>query len=436
MKMGYGLTLEQVQKLQLTPELLQSIKILQLSSSELETYIEEQMLVNPVLEVKEELQKTSDHQYHYTVNTGGLPFEKNDINGITLSEHLLFQLQFEKISSKTAAVCRYIINSLDDNGYLALSSDEICESTSAEPERVRKALSVVQSFDPAGVGAADIKECLMLQLKASGSWTELKARIIEDYLEQVAFNRLAGISKALKVSVDRVQAAVDDIKRLDPKPGRAFASENETRYITPDVYVEKEENRYRIMLSENRLPKLGISSYYSELLEKKSEDKEVNAYLNDKVRAAGWLINCIEQRNTTIYNVAAAIVKYQEEFFDFGDKYLKTLYLKQIAEEVGLHESTISRTINGKYMETPRGIFEFRYFFSFGVSNETGEGVSSNSVKSMIKDLIDSENPKSPITDKQIADALKKQGIDISRRTVAKYRDEMGIFSSVQRKRY
>lgn len=436
MKMGYGLTLEQTQKLQLTPELLQSIKILQLSSTDLEAYIEEQMLVNPVLEVKEEAQKTPERTYRPGINMGGLPYEKNDINRITLTEHLLFQLQFEKVSKRVAEASRYIISSLDDNGYLTMSFEELCESAKAEPATVRRALSVVQSFDPAGIGAADIKECLLLQLKAAGKWTELKSRIIENHLEHVALNRLSTISKALRASVDKVQEAVDDIKSLDPKPGRAFASEDETRYITPDVYVEKEENRYRILLSESRLPKLGISSFYSELLENKSEDKEVNAYLNDKVRSASWLINCIEQRNTTIYNVAAAIVKYQEEFFDFGDRYLKPLYLKQIAEEVGIHESTVSRTINGKYMETPRGMFEFKYFFSFGVANETGEGVSSNSVKYMIKELIDAENPKSPIADKDIAQALKEKGIEISRRTVAKYRDEMGIVSSVQRKRY
>lgn len=438
MSLGFELNLEQTQKLSLTPELIQSIKILQLGSAELESYVEEQIMVNPVLE-REPVMKddTAGFQPGFSrERKQGVPFQSNDINKVTLSEHLMFQLQFVKCSKNCTDTARFIIESLDDNGYMSLGTDEIARAAGVSRAVAEKALEIVRGLEPAGVGALDISDCLILQLKSRGTCTDKKEKIINEYLNEVAMNRLGHISKETGIPVCEIQQIVDEIRTLDPKPGRAFATEEETRYVVPDVYLEKENGVYKVFLSEYASPKLSINSYYTDLYSSQSGDEQLKGYLSEKIRVASWLIKSIEQRKKTIFNIASAIVKYQQDFFEYGDKYLKPLVLRQIAQEAQVHESTVSRTINGKYIYTPRGLFELKYFFTSGVAGSDGEGVSSNSVKTRIKEIIDRENPEKPYSDQKIADMLNLSGVEISRRTVAKYREEMGIFSSQQRKRY
>ena len=438
MSLGFELTLEQTQKLALTPELIQSIKILQLNSAELESFVEEQIMVNPVLEREPETKDDTRGvpSGYARERKQGVPFETNDINRITLSEHLMFQLQFIKCGKKCSAAARFIIESLDDNGYMTLNPDEIAKATDVSVQTVRDALEIVRDMDPAGVGAFDISDCLILQLKAAGTYSEDKGRIIHEFLNEVALNRLGQISRATGLQTGEIQNIVDEIRSLDPKPGRAFASSDETRYIVPDVYLEKENGEYRVLLSENSGPKISINSYYTDLMNDCMNDEQLKVYLSEKIKAATWLIKSIEQRKKTIYNIASAIVRYQQDFFEYGEKYLKPLVLRQIAEETDVHESTVSRTINGKYIYTPKGVFELKYFFTSGVAGNGGEGVSSNSVKMQIREIIEAENPSRPLSDQKISDMLNSKGVEISRRTVAKYREEMGIFSSQQRKRY
>ena len=226
------------------------------------------------------------------------------------------------------------------------------------------------------------------------------------------------------------------IRTLEPKPGRLFSSGETIRYVVPDIFVEKVNGDYVVMNNDTSVPKLMVSSYYNKLTAEAGKDEELNKYLNDRFNAAVWLIRSIEQRKQTIYNVANAVVKYQQDFFDRGEKFLKTLTLKQIADEIGVHESTVSRSINGKYMQSPRGVFEMKYFFSSGVSGGDGEGVSSNSVKSIIKEIISGEDTSKPYSDQDMVEILKGKGIDISRRTVAKYREGMNILSSSKRRRF
>lgn len=437
MNIKFDLTIEQTQKLNLTQEMVQAIKILQLNGTELERYVDEQVLSNPVLE------KDLIVREHTSMSTGfrkekpqGTPFKKFNVNEETLSEHLLHQLQFVKAPKGVIEVCEYLIDTLDDNGYLTQSVEDVASDYNCSGETVRRAINVIRSFEPAGVGARTIPQCLVLQMRAKGTCSNLKAKVIAEHLEDIALNRLQHIAKETKTSVTTIQKIADEIRTLDPKPGRAYASSEETRYITPDVYLEVVNGEYKLMLSETSRPGVMINPEYMDMLEGSEGNEELTGYLVDKIKAAKWLIDSIEQRRNTIYNVAKAIVDYQQDFFEYGDKHMKPLVLRQIADQVEVHESTVSRTINGKYIQTPRGVYELKYFFTSGVSNKEGEDVSSKAIKEMIKELVDKEDPKKPISDQKIAEALAEKGIDVARRTVAKYREGMGIFSSQKRKRY
>ena len=255
-------------------------------------------------------------------------------------------------------------------------------------------------------------------------------------LEDLADNKISYIAKTLGIKNQEVQQIADLIRTLEPKPGRMFSSGETVRYVVPDIFVDRINGEYVVTNNDTSMPKLMVSSYYNKLSAEADKDEELNKYLNDRFNAAVWLIKSIEQRKQTIYNVASAVVRYQQEFFDKGDKYLKTLTLKQIADEIGVHESTVSRSINGKYMQSPRGVFELKYFFSSGVSGGDGTGVSSNSVKSIIREIINGEDPRKPYSDQDMVELLKARDIDISRRTVAKYREGMNILSSSKRRRF
>ena len=481
MKLGYDLTIEQAQKLVMTPELIQAIQILQFNTQELDSFVQEQLLVNPALEhsstdnqenpsresddiIKQEAaddfrapeaggrdedfdwkEFIANRQYddisyrqweERDPDEQGSSYEQYVTSDMTLPEHLMFQLQLADCSRICRKTGDYIIESLDENGYLTVPVEEIAAAAGVNEDKVLEALEVIQGFDPAGVGARNLAECLIIQLRQRGLLNEIFEKVLEEYLEDLANNRLSVIAKEMGISPHDVQKMSDVIRTLEPKPGRLFASQTETKYIVPDVIVEKVDGEYVVTVNDSSTPTLMVSSYYQKLLRQADSDEKLSKYLSDRVNSALWLIKSIEQRKQTIYNVVSAVVKYQKGFFDKGSKYLKTLTLKDIAEEVGIHESTVSRSVNGKYLQCSRGVFEIRYFFSAGVSGNHGEGISSNSIKEFIKEMVEKEDPKSPHSDQDMVEILKTKGISISRRTVAKYRDEMNILSSSRRRRY
>lgn len=453
MKLGYELTIEQTQKLSMTPELIQAIQILQFNNQELSDYVQNELLENPVLEAEKfydaqevdirekireaDYEEESFRQWEYRPDEDDdYTYEQYVYEEDTLTDYLMSQLQFSRLTGQMAAIGRYIIEVIDDNGYLTMSVEEISKAVGADIDTVEEVLNFVQTFDPCGVAARNLRECLIIQFAAKGLLTDEIEYIIENMLEELAENKIAYIAKTIGIKNQEVQQIADLIKTMEPKPGRVFSSGEATRYVVPDIIVEKVNDEYQVMNNDTSMPKLMVSSYYNRLSAEAKKDEELNKYLTDRFNAAVWLIKSIEQRKQTIYNVASAVVKYQQDFFDNGEKSLKTLTLKQIAEDVGVHESTVSRSINGKYMQSPRGVFELKYFFSSGVSGEDGTGVSSNSVKSIIKEIIAGENPQKPYSDQDMVEILKDKGIDISRRTVAKYREGMNILSSSKRRRF
>jgi len=465
MRLGYDLTTEQSQRLIMTPELIQAIQILQFNTQELDSYVSEQLLTNPVLEtapheeeqrgegepskaLEEHKDPLSEYirergyddpgykQPQYDRDDKDYSFEQYVTTDITLPEHLMFQLQFASGSRSCRNIGRYVIESLDENGYMTSSEEEIAEALNTNVENVSKVLNLIRTFDPVGVGARNLSQCLLIQLAHKNMLTDEIKEIVTNHLGDLANNRLAAIAKSLGISVQRVQELGDIIKTLEPKPGRQFSSQAETRYIVPDVLVEKIAGEYIVTMNDSSVPRLMVSSYYSNVLRESKNDEKLHDYLSERLNSALWLINSIEQRKQTIINVVKSIIKFQRGYFDNGDKYLKTLTLKQVAEDVGIHESTVSRSINGKYMQCPRGVFELKFFFSAGVSDWQGEGISSNSIKTHLKEIIDGEDHKSPYSDQDLVSILKERGIDLSRRTVAKYRDEMGVLSSSRRKRF
>lgn len=454
MKLGYELTIEQTQKLSMTPELIQAIQILQFSNIDLIDYVQNEILENPVLEAEKtydtqevdirekireaDYEEASFRQWEYNPSSedDDFTYEQYVSEEDTLTDYLMSQLQFSKLKGEKLSIGKYIVEAIDDNGYLTVSVEEICNECGCNVDTCEDVLSFIQTFDPCGVGARNLRECLIIQLAAKGLLTDEIEEIIENLLEELADNKISYIAKKIGLKNQEVQQIADIIRTLDPKPGRVFSNGESIKYIVPDVFVEKINNEYIVSTNDTSVPKLMVSSYYNRLSAQADTDEELNKYLNERLNAAVWLIKSIEQRKQTIHNVANAVVKYQQEFFDKGEKHMKTLTLKQIAEEIGVHESTVSRSINGKYMQSPQGVFELKYFFSSGVSSEDGTGVSSNSVKSIIKDIINNEDPKKPYSDQDMVEILKEKGIDISRRTVAKYREGMNILSSSKRRRF
>ena len=456
MKIGYELTIEQTQKLSMTPELIQAIQILQYNNQELNEYIDKELLENPILE--SEYHKESDteididslrdqliqadenveayKQWESHSTSDEYSYENFVAFNYTLTEFLIEQLHFSSLKGQDAEIGRYIIENIDDNGYLSMSLEEICSVLDVDLDSCERVLDLIHTFEPSGVGARDLNECLIIQLASLGELTDEIEFIISNRLKDLADNKYALISKEMGISIAEVQGIADLIKTLEPKPGRGFDSDNSIKYILPDIYVEETNGEYIVSANDGSTPSLHISSYYNSLTEEAKSDKELSNYLNNRFNSAMWLMKSIEQRKKTIYNVASAIVQFQNDFFAKGERFLKPLTLKQIAETVGVHESTVSRAINGKYMQCPRGVFELKYFFTGGILNEDGSGVSSNSIKSMIKEFVDAEDDKKPLSDSKISEMLHEKGIDISRRTVAKYRDDIGILPSSKRRRF
>nr|WP_300006353.1 RNA polymerase factor sigma-54 [Tissierella sp.] len=461
MKLGYNLTLKQTQKLSMTPELRQAIEILQFNSFELNEYIKEQIQENPLLEMdsnreltkekdlevklekeneidwKEYIEKYDDISYRPQIDKNA---EENRYENYvsykpSLKEHLLQQLGVLDLSDEVRFVASYIIENLDENGYLKINISEFSSFLNWDIETIEEGVKIVQTLEPTGVGAANLKECLLLQIVERDK-SGLVERIINNHLEDLGLNRVTKIAKELDVEINEIQEAIDYIKTLEPKPGRSFNNESleSVRYITPDAVIESIGNEYRVIVADTTGPRLSINNFYKEIIERSSDEK-AKEFLAERLSSASWMIRSIEQRRNTIRLVVESILKFQIDFFNKGEKSLKPLTLKMIAEDIEMHESTISRTTNGKYVQTPRGVFELKYFFTTAVTTSEGD-ISSTSVKATIEDIIKGENPKKPYSDQKIAEILKQKGTGISRRTVAKYRDELDIPSSTMRKRF
>ena len=458
-QMGYGLYQEQTMKLVMTPELRQAITILQFSALDLIDYIHEQMNENPVLEpmnmelappveAKHELSPPDIDWTEYVwaraqgdYSIPAIRSAKDDYdpidwvsgNEISLDQHLLEQLAFIRgIPLSVRKVCEYMIGNINEKGYLELSLDHITTLLKVDLEEAEQALFIVQSLEPRGVGARDLQECLQIQLEYAGEKQSLAYRIVSKHLSDLAEGKWNKIGAELRVSLTHIQEAIDLIRTLNPRPGSRY-QQHVSNFIIPDATVELVEGEYIVLVNDTTSPQLRISRFYKKLLQ---QEGHVKKYVHDKMNAALWLIKSIEQRKATIYRVTKAIVEKQREFFEKGVACLKPMTLKEIAQMLELHESTISRATHNKYVQTPRGMFELKYFFSSGLSTSTGDATSSESVKARMKELIQQENRKKPLSDQKICEQLQAEGISISRRTVAKYREELGILPSVKRKRY
>ncbi len=456
MKLNYDLNLEQSQKLIMTPELRQAIQLLQYTSLELNEYLSKELEENPLLEMerpieelqnieslseekdidwKEFIEKYDDISYKTEVDRNHKEYtiESYVSYSPSLKDFLLEQLNMVTIGNREKTIAEYLIQNINSNGYLEGSLNEIAIILQVSLEEVEMMLTVIQGFEPLGVAARDLKECLLIQSK------EIKDSklnlIIKNHLEDVATNRLINISKTLGISIERAQEYCDIIKTFEPKPGRTFRGDgDDIRYIIPDASIEEVDGEYVIFINEITGPRLNINEFYKNLI-KSSKDDKTSEFLQNKLNSALWIIKSIEQRRQTMYKVIQSIVGFQKNFFKYGEKQLVPLTLKDVAQDIDMHESTISRATNGKYVQTPKGVFELKYFFTTGLSSSNGD-VSAIKVKSIIKGMIDEENPKKPLSDQLISDALKARGMIVSRRTVAKYRDELNIASSSMRRRY
>ncbi len=477
------------QQLVVTPQLQQAIKLLQLSRLELSELVQNELLENPVLEDAEaageeqETEKKTASEKHEEAKQEGSHLEHSvdevgDADGTfkepanfdwenyleaynapgytieremtgeeaptydaflsqseSLQDHLLWQLHLSNMTTKEMEIGTEIIGNINPDGYLQATVDDIISKTGASKSEVESVLCKIQEFDPTGVATRDMQECLMLQTRILGDPTGLADSIIRDHLPELERHNFSHIAKKLSVTPEQVKEAANLIAALEPKPGRPFSQES-PQYITPDLYVHKVGDEYVINLNEDGLPKLRVSDFYRRALMRGSTvGDQTKDYIQGRMRAAVWLIKSIHQRQQTLYKVAKSIVKFQKDFFDKGLLALKPLVLKDVADDIEMHESTISRVTTNKFMHTPRGIYELKFFFNSGLHQLEGGGVASEAVKLMVKRIISDEDPKSPLSDQEIADRLKRLNVDIARRTVAKYRESLGIPPSSRRKR-
>jgi RNA polymerase sigma-54 factor len=343
-------------------------------------------------------------------------------------------MRFIEVTERTREILMNIIGNLDKDGFLGSTHEELAQALHGTVEEVREALDHLHTMDPPGVGARDLQECLMLQLVDLGLDTALEGRIIANHLDKVEKRKFDAIAKAEKVELSAVKSALETIQRLEPRPGRPF-NDDTIRYMIPDVYVHKDGSDYVVTLNEDGLPKLKISPYYLELLKNTDKENAPNkSYLTERLKAASWLIKSIHQRQSTIYKVAESIVKFQREFLDEGIHKIRPLVLKDVADDIGMHESTVSRVTTNKFIHTPQGVFELKFFFSAGLRSASGEDISTSSIKEKIKGLIMGESKDAPLSDQDLVEILAKENITIARRTVAKYREALGIESSSRRK--
>lgn len=454
--MNFNLNLTQEQKLIMTQQMQLSVKLLQMSTFDLQQHIEKEAQENPVLDItyndtdKESLEKRLDYKemvkYFEFDNYGHHFYEKSDEDEISpfnfvsqkksLKDFLKEQLIDLGVKDYSKFICEYIIDSINGKGYLDSSTEEIGEELGLPSEIIEKAISFVQTLEPDGIAARNLSECLKIQLKKKGYADEKLYILVDNFLEALAENKYALIAKELNVDIKRAQEYGDIIKTLEPKPSRGFYTGDEVKYITPDAYIKNINGEYFILINDSILPKIIINDTYREIIANE-KDKLALDYVKEKINSALFLVKSIEQRKSTIYRVLEKILELQKEYFDKGEKYLKPMTLKDIAESLDMHESTVSRAIKEKYISTNRGTIKIKDLFTTGLStNNSEEDVSTTFIKNKIKDLIDKEDKNKPLSDQTICDKLNEDGMNISRRTVAKYREEMNIKSSSKRKRF
>ena len=448
MNFNNSLELTQSQKLIMTTQLKQSLSILNMSKLELEEEIKREAENNPLVEVEksgeinwEEYIKDMDRSRR--LDRTEISYNPdNEVNlenlvkySSNLYEDLKFQISLYKLTDKELEVCEYIIDSLDEEGYLRTEEKVIVDTLKIDEELFEKCLISVQQLEPSGVGARSLSECLMIQMASLGIYNEILEEIVTKDLNLIANNKYKEISKKYNMSLQKCVELINIIKSLDPKPGRTCSVEKSV-YIQPDVTVEKIDDEFIVYLNEKDSYQIRINSYYKDILKNSQSDESAKEFIKERLNSATGLMKNIESRKTTVLKIAEEIVKAQDEFLRKGTKYIKPLKMKDIAEKLEFHESTISRGVNGKYMLTPFGVYEFRYFFSSAIETENNEMASSTSIKKIIKETIKDENKKKPLSDDHISKLLKEKGINVARRTVAKYREELGIPSSSKRKEY
>jgi len=465
------------QSLLMTPQLQQAIKLLQLGRLEYIEAVQQELMENPILEElrvdegereaaereqprKEPENKTPDlegakgdnspvdwEQYLESLSDyRGASTPKNFVDSeerpsleatltkeTTLREHLFDQIRMSDLSEQERLIAVEVVGNLDKNGYLCCSYQEIAETLACTTEDVEKLIEFFKDLDPIGVAARDLRECLLFQLESAGLADSLPFRIVRDHLSLVEKRKFQQIAKEENCPLDKVADAMKTIQSLEPHPARQFPDEA-TRYVVPDIYVVKVGEEWVISLNEDGLPRLRVSPYYLELLKKTGEESEPSRnYLHEKLKSASWFIKSIHQRQQTIFKVTESIVKHQGEFLEQGISRLKPLVLKEVADDIGMHESTVSRVTTNKYVHTPQGVYELKFFFSTGIKTAGGD-LSSSAIKERIRQIISEEDPKSPISDQQIVELLNSEQTKIARRTVAKYRENLGIPSSSKRK--
>jgi RNA polymerase sigma-54 factor len=473
-----------VQQLVITPQLQQAIRLLQLTRLELVDMISQEMKENPLLEEEEEGRELAEGEApvaeqekgetspepevtpevkgngegadefdweNYLENSNLTPFQKSSPSSpdgderpsfenfltkrTTLTDHLHWQLQLSRFTEEEHEAGTWIIGNLDEDGYLKISLEDICSETNLPIEVVERVLRKIQQFDPVGVAARDLKECLLIQLEQMSPRDPLAEKIVSEHLSLLKNRNYPAIAKRLGVSPDRVNRAASLISKLDPKPGKAFGGEV-IQEIIPDVYVYKVEGDYVIYLNDDGIPMLKVNSLYRNILNGNRLAPEGDRkYIQEKLRSALWLIRSIHQRQRTIYKVSKSIVKFQREFLDKGIQFLKPLVLRDVAEDIQMHESTISRVTHNKYVHTPQGIYELKFFFNAGITSTQGETMASESVKNLVREIIAKEDPKKPYSDEKLVQILQGMNIHIARRTVSKYREMMKILSSNERRK-
>ncbi|WP_238882509.1 RNA polymerase factor sigma-54 [Clostridium sp. YIM B02551] len=455
--MNFNMTLTQEQKLVMTQQMQLSVKLLQMSSNELLEYINKEYAENPVIDANyekdlEEVKMQDKYDYKEMIkyfefdNYGNQSFGSYDQDEVspftfistekTLKDFLLEQIMELSIDEFQRTICKYIIESLDARGYLDISLEDIMEELNISQEVGEEALELVQSLEPTGIGARNLIECLEIQLTKRGYGNEKLYTIVEDHLEDIAENRYAQIAKALNVTPKEAQEYGDIIKTLEPKPSRGFYTGEEVKFIIPDATIRKIDGEYFIIMNEGVLPKLSINPMYKEILNE-SKDNLAKDYVKQKISGAMFLIKSIEQRKSTLYRVLEKILEKQKEYFDKGENYLKPMTLKEISEALDVHESTVSRAIRDKFILIDRGTIKIKDLFTTGIAGDNGEeDINTIKIKNEIKKLVDSESKEKPLSDQNICNELNNNGFNISRRTVAKYREEMGIKSSSKRKRF
>jgi len=451
----------------LAPQLQQSLQILQVPMLELRNLIQQEIESNPTIEIEqteptiEDKQRENDEFQEEFDRLAKLDEEWRDymaqsssysgrsaedeerrqfffdslVKEETLQQHLLEQLESNGIADEDRKIAELIIGNIDERGFLQSSPEEIANNTGMDAADIARVLEVVQTFHPVGVASRDLRECLLIQLKRLGKEQSLEFRIVDRFIDDLGKRRFPEIARRLSTTAEQVQRAANFIATLDPRPGQIFASDP-NNYVLPDVTVEKIGGEWVISLNGEQIPHLRISNTYKDLMSSDRNGADVREYIRDKIRSGKFLIKSIHQRQQTISNIAHQIIDRQKEFLEHGPSALKPLTMVQIADVVGVHETTVSRAISGKYMATPHGVFDMKYFFTPGYQTADGESMSNTSVKGTIAEMVKAEDGRNPLSDKEIVELLSQRGIPIARRTVAKYRNELNILPSNMRKTY